>query len=274
MPSFCPDCGARVDGEPRFCASCGKRFDSASPERSSAPGLAAVHIANPSATTVEAADIGRRLGAKAIDVALIYGVFLILWPMIMRMVSGSVSDGASVDRTFADLDVSLAVGQMVFGLAYFAGLEAWKGQTLGKMLLSLVVADARTGALPTVAQAVKRNALLSVSWILLLLEGTFLLFASDGERWGDRWAGTRVLLVEPNAVPLRAEPVGPLGPTLGQVAASARIVQYGKPIERSRLSAALSELENLRAHGEVDPAAYAEYKRLLEQGLAQEKPAP
>jgi uncharacterized RDD family membrane protein YckC len=91
-----------------------------------------------------------RVGAHLIDIAILFIVFIILW---------------SFAASFVSLSLVPFVNTAIV-LAYAAGLETMRGQTLGKQVLGLRVRN-QQGAYPTPGQALRRNSY----FLLALLPG-------------------------------------------------------------------------------------------------------
>jgi uncharacterized RDD family membrane protein YckC len=94
-----------------------------------------------------------RLLARIID-----GFVLFIPALIVSAIVGG--GGANRFETGGSAFVATAISTII-GFAYYVWLESSRGQTLGKMALSLK-AHGPDGALPTTEQAMKRNA-----WYLL-----------------------------------------------------------------------------------------------------------
>ena len=93
----------------------------------------------------EAAPLGRRLAALAIDVLTMGAVFI-----------GVTSLLASTSSDSVGVIILLVIGLFVVFNAYFVFPTARSGQTLGKRLTHIMVVDADTGELPTVRRATLR----------------------------------------------------------------------------------------------------------------------
>jgi uncharacterized RDD family membrane protein YckC len=93
----------------------------------------------------EAAPLGRRLAAVAIDVLTMGAVFLGVTSLVVSMASDSVAA------------IILLVGVLfVIFNAYFVFPTTRTGQTLGQRLTHIMVVDADTGELPTLRRATLR----------------------------------------------------------------------------------------------------------------------
>ena len=157
------------------------------------------------ATSDEPASVWMRFGARLIDSILIsFAMSLVFIPLFI----GSIFD--SVDSSSGLFMSGLSIGQIVASLVstaitigYFVFLESSRGQTVGKMLLSIKVVGP-TGANPEVDTSLRRNLWLAIS--LIPIVGGLLQFAAAiyimvtinnspiGQGWHDVMAGgTRVI---------------------------------------------------------------------------------
>jgi uncharacterized RDD family membrane protein YckC len=91
-----------------------------------------------------------RVGAHLIDIMILFVVFIIMWSFV----------GTVVSLAYVPF-VNTAIV-----LAYAAGLETVRGQTLGKQMLRLRVHN-QSGLYPTPGQAIRRN----LYFVLALLPG-------------------------------------------------------------------------------------------------------
>lgn len=128
---------------------------------------------------------GRRILAHSIDLAAVGAVTAAAY-----LPTGSVLLGAVV------------LLEAALGLAVW---EARSGRTLGKHLLGVRAAQARSDYAPGLRRGMVRSLLLGVSHAVVLV-GQFLLIATTvldrtgrGQAWHDRIAGTRVVNVRPDA---------------------------------------------------------------------------
>jgi molecular chaperone DnaJ len=93
----------------------------------------------------EAAPLGRRLAALAIDVLTMGAVFIGVTSLLVSVSSDSIG-----------LVVVLVIGLFVLFNAYFVFPTVRTGQTLGKRLTHIMAVDADTGQLPTLRRATLR----------------------------------------------------------------------------------------------------------------------
>ena len=121
------------------------------------------------------ADFFTRLVAAIID-----GVILIIPNMIFQLVLGQVFGGI----------ISLAIG---VGYSYYFWTTS--GQTPGKMVMSLKVVSAETGALLEPSAALLRYVGYFVSGIALGLGYLWVLWDPKHDAWHDKIAKTKVIKV-------------------------------------------------------------------------------
>ena len=97
----------------------------------------------------------RGLGARLLDIVIMFAVFIILVLIFGISVSGSDGDGGLAVG-------ALFVGALLFGLvgiAYEVTMIALKGQTVGKMATSVKVVRADNGLLPGWGKSIGRWAI-------------------------------------------------------------------------------------------------------------------
>ena len=104
--------------------------------------------------------LGLRIAAALIDLAVLAGVLVILSAATGQMTTSSTSVQFSLNGAWT-------VVFLAFALLYYFVLEAWAGQTLGKLLLDLRILHAG-GARPSVRAVAVRTLLRIVDWLPLL----------------------------------------------------------------------------------------------------------
>jgi len=117
------------------------------------------------------ADVRKRLTAASVDGLLVVSVCLVSW----------------IGR--APLYLALAA-------AYLLLRDAIGGQSIGKILLGLVVIDLTTGRAASVSGSLKRNFLLllpGANIVAIVLEARTIVSDPQGQRLGDRLAHTQVV---------------------------------------------------------------------------------
>ena len=117
------------------------------------------------------ADVRKRLVAASIDGLLIATLCLFAW------IGG------------APLYLALAAGYLLLR-------DAIGGQSLGKILLGLVVIDLHTGRVASLSGSVRRNFLLllpGANVVAIVLEARMITSDPQGQRLGDRLAQTQVV---------------------------------------------------------------------------------
>ena len=136
--------------------------------------------------------LGRRISAALIDLALMFGLFVVLALAIGRNSAG----GGSVSLSLTEAETAL---YLVLVLVYYFALEATIGQTLGKLLLGLGVVRP-DGSRPSVAAIALLTLLRIVDWLpLLYLVGfiTIMVTGQRRQRLGDLAAKTGVARQQP-----------------------------------------------------------------------------
>jgi uncharacterized RDD family membrane protein YckC len=153
---------------------------------------------NPNPSMPATPSLGRRLGARLVDAAVLFIPVAVLGSAIGD--GFQVGDGNTGGRQF----VATLVGLLVT-FAYFVAMESERGGTLGKSALGLRVEQADApGARLTPTQAAKRNAFELLSIVPTALGGLLSLAAAvgiavtvgrdpEGRGFHDRWAGARVV---------------------------------------------------------------------------------
>jgi uncharacterized RDD family membrane protein YckC len=136
--------------------------------------------------------LGVRIGAALIDLALLYGLAIVLSVTI----GGASVGGGGVDFYLDGGDVLLYVGLV---LVYYFAAEATIGRTVGKLLVGLRVVG-RDGRRPPVAAVAVRTLLRLVDWLPLLYLVGFLTMLATGrrrQRLGDLAARTGIARAAP-----------------------------------------------------------------------------
>ena len=117
------------------------------------------------------ADIGKRLTAATIDGFIVLALYLLFWT------SGSVL-------------------HLVASAAYLLLRDAIGGQSIGKLMLGLVVINLEAGRASSVSGSVRRNLLLllpGANVVAIFLEARTIVRDPQGQRLGDRLAQTQVV---------------------------------------------------------------------------------
>jgi len=169
-------------------------------QSSSAPAAMTGHVTLGDGQVRTLASPGKRLIARLID-------FCVLWvgSSIVAMLgfgSGLAMGATGTDAGIIGMFTAFAAAMMtivILSIAYEVTMIALKGQTVGKMVVSIRVARADNGGLPGWGKATGRWAL---PWLLGLIPligwiGTVLTYVSltwDDRRqgWHDKAAGTVV----------------------------------------------------------------------------------
>jgi uncharacterized RDD family membrane protein YckC len=149
----------------------------------------------PSTPPVATEDItGPRILAALIDTVVLVVVFVIFAALFGDTESSSGEDGAGFSL---NLTGGPAIIYFLVVLAYYIGLEATSGQTLGKKVMGLRVVSAEGPY--TTGKAVIRNVLRIVDGLPILipyLVGLIVMVSSKNtQRIGDMAAGTIVVKI-------------------------------------------------------------------------------
>ena len=136
-----------------------------------------------------------RLVAFVLDLIVLFSFFMLFvavafLQLLLRSDFGEVDPPGSAVFTA----VALVLADLLFVPAYFLGLWAWRGQTVGKMAMAIKVVR-RDGS--RVGLGTEALRLIGYLFSTLLLFGGFLMIAFDRQRRGlhDRLADT--VVVEP-----------------------------------------------------------------------------
>lgn len=112
-----------------------------------------------------------------------------------RLIAASI-DGLLVATVCLSAWIGAAPLYVVLGAGYLLLRDAIGGQSLGKIVLGLVVIDLTTGRVASISGSIKRNCL----WLLpganvvaIVLEARTILSDPQGQRLGDRLAQTQVV---------------------------------------------------------------------------------
>lgn len=105
-----------------------------------------------------AADLGPRFLARLIDSVLLMTVWLMVFvPLLIGAVFAGATGVGGFSGGFGGI-AGIVMGLIWVSIivAYFAVLESWRGQTIGKMLMKLKTQGA-DGENPSLEMAIKRN---------------------------------------------------------------------------------------------------------------------
>ena len=174
-PVYCTTCGREADPDARFCDYCGAVLDPQSGDPAYAPGMP---YFGQGAQSVEYMGFWIRLAALFIDVILLMVVSLLI-----RLALG--------ESTF----VSLL--NLVINIGYAVILTAWRGQTVGKMILGIQVVDGQ-GNIPGIGAVLLREVVGKfLSSIALGLGYLWVAWDREKRGWHDHIAGTYVVRKQP-----------------------------------------------------------------------------
>jgi uncharacterized RDD family membrane protein YckC len=139
--------------------------------------------------------LGERFLALAIDGLLFCAIFFPTTKILKGVWLMSASDHRWVNGLFITDPLCIAFLLVIF--AYFVLLEGLAGMTVGKWVMGLRVSAAGDGGRPGLPKALFRNLLRLVDGLPAFSIVGIALIARSKERarFGDRYAGTRVLKV-------------------------------------------------------------------------------
>lgn len=147
------------------------------------------------ATELRYAGLGRRFLALLVD----FLCFCIVFFPITRAVKGVWIMSAHDHRWANGLFITdpLCIGFLIFMLIYFVVLEAIAGATVGKWVVHLRVVNLENGGRPGWVKSSLRNLLRLIDGLpaFNIIGIVLILRSSEKARFGDRVAGTRVIVL-------------------------------------------------------------------------------
>lgn len=130
---------------------------------------------------MQTASLPRRFAALLLDV------------LVLALVASAVFGGEKALSDRVDAFEVTGVVLLLAAVAYWVALEARFGATLGKYLVGIRVVRLDGGAIGF-EQALRRN-VTRIAGVFHLLVGFFVARGNpEGQRVGDKWAGTRVVV--------------------------------------------------------------------------------
>ena len=170
-PIYCSTCGRESDPSARFCDNCGAMLTPPDAAPQYAPGMP---YFDQGAQAVEYMGFWIRLAAFLID-----GILLTIVNFFIQAVLGD------------SLPVSLFNLAINFG--YGVVMIAWRGQTVGKMIVGIQVVDAN-GNIPGIGAVLLREIVGKfLSTIALFLGYLWVAWDKDKRGWHDHLGGTYVV---------------------------------------------------------------------------------
>ncbi len=175
-PAYCSTCGREVEPDARFCDNCGAVID---PQAAGSPQYApGIPYFDQGVQGVEYMGFWIRLGAAVIDTILLAVVNLILRAIVPN-------DGV-------ELLLSIAAH-----LGYYIVMTAWRGQTVGKMVVGIQVVDSQ-GNIPGIGSVLLREIVGKfLSGIAIGLGYLWVAWDKEKRGWHDHIAGTYVVRKQP-----------------------------------------------------------------------------
>ena len=175
-PAYCSTCGREVEPDARFCDNCGAVID---PQAAGSPQYApGMPYFDQGVQGVEYMGFWIRLAALAIDTILLTIVNLIL-----QFATGDGGVGFVIN--------------LVVNLGYAVILTAWRGQTVGKMIVGIQVVDSQ-GNIPGIGAVLLREVVGKfLSAIAIGLGYLWVAWDKEKRGWHDHIAGTYVVRKQP-----------------------------------------------------------------------------
>ena len=172
----CANCGNDNPPEARFCARCGTEL----PEIAAAASIPA---------TLEPAPPAYASGELRV-IAWLVDIF-VMGAIVVAIAFWSTGTGIA-DRN-ESLDIAPGLLLMSSPWLYYWLLTGLRGQTLGKMLMGIVVVD-KQGRLPGIGRAAVRELLgKTISTLPLLIGFVWMFFDPQRQGWYDKLASTYVV---------------------------------------------------------------------------------
>lgn len=132
---------------------------------------------------------GSRLVARLIDIAILIGVFMVVAALgvavfLLGSEVGEEAEGLAMLTGFGGLFV-----WFVLAFLYEPTLVALRGQTLGKMVMKIMVATAEDGEVPGWGRSIGRFALPNLLNLIPLIGGLLAIVVYISLLWDDRRQG-------------------------------------------------------------------------------------
>ena len=170
-PIYCTTCGRESDPNARFCDNCGAALGPQADAPQYAPGMP---YFGQETQNVEYMGFWIRLAAFLID-----GILLTIVGLLIRAAFGD--------------SLAVSLFNMAINLAYGVIMVAWRGQTVGKMIVGIQVVDAN-GNIPGIGAVLLRETVGKfLSTIALFLGYLWVAWDKDKRGWHDHIAGTYVV---------------------------------------------------------------------------------
>lgn len=149
---------------------------------------------------MELASPGARLGARILDIVIVVIVLIVLVILGALALFGVAATDDEAETSVVVFLLGIVALLAVIGLLYEVVLIAVRGQTLGKMMVSIKVVRADNGLVPGWGKSIGRwiipvvlNFIPYVGWVLSLLVYISLLWDKARQGWHDKAAGTLVV---------------------------------------------------------------------------------
>jgi uncharacterized RDD family membrane protein YckC len=112
---------------------------------------------------------------------------------ILTAALAPIFGAGTVIPTNGGVDYAANALSTLFGLVYFVGLWAWRGQTLGMMVFNLRIVNASDGTSVDVIRALLRYVGLIISFAVIFIGVIWVAFDGRKQGWHDKMASTVVV---------------------------------------------------------------------------------
>lgn len=184
---FCSKCGTQNPDDAEFCSKCGNSLISVQPAQ-----VEKVLVSSMGQMGTEKDVILHRIFAVIID-------YIVLWFLSFAVLGASIAPGLAAKSPMAAFSGIVMALFLVIILWIFYGiiLETWRGQTIGKMIMGIVVVK-ENGEPCTFVAALLRNVfrLIDVLPAFYILGFIVIALTEKKQRIGDRLANTVVVKIK------------------------------------------------------------------------------
>jgi uncharacterized RDD family membrane protein YckC len=183
---FCSKCGTQNPDDAEFCSKCGNSLKPVQPAN-----VVKTPISTRGEMGTEKDVVLHRILAVIID-------YIVLGIISFVVLGASMAPGIATRSSVGVIGGFFMSLLLIMGLWIFYGiiLETWKGQTIGKMLLGIIVVK-ENGEPCDFFAALLRNVFRIIDGLFLYLIGFIVIALTEKrQRLGDRLAGTVVVKVK------------------------------------------------------------------------------
>lgn len=175
---YCPNCGVRLEGNPKFCVNCGTELT----------GEGIVPVVMTDKVAMEHAGFWRRLVAWILDSIIVGVVYFLLAVLISIGSTGSLADAIRwVSGSFLSSLLNIVIAWLYYSIMESSSRQA----TLGKMALDIVVTD-MSGNRISFGRATGRHFAKIISGLILLIGFLMIAFTEKKQGLHDIMADTLV----------------------------------------------------------------------------------